>query len=267
MRIIIALLLSFVSLGSIAQCPFQIRDCKGKCPRFTDLNHDGYCDFTIITTPPPAVDTMLIRKDTHSIQISASTGNNAHLKKDSSKNHNITTTANTSQIATKNNNQGSAEISTTQQTSSLTPKTNNAKIINNIASQKKTAHPPAVLLYKRYPLLLISALCIGLYLFSFMLAKFKIIEIRIHRKIWNIILIITFLVTGLLGLFMVFELNYSIQVTWFKPLLIWHVSFGIGMAIISIFHFLWHWSYIKKIFNFRQVKSGKLTMISKSNSS
>ena len=255
MRTLYIFILTLISLSSIAQCPFQIKDCKGKCPRFTDLNLDGYCDFTIITTLPPVVDTMVIRKDTHSTQIFASAGNDKHLTKGSSSSHPIRPGSVSSQIMENKNHNESHTILSNQQNTSTKVESQNLQKQKNISLQKNAPGTPAVSLYKRYSLFLISGLCLGLYIISFLLAKFKVIEIRIHRKIWNILLAITFLVTGLLGLFMVIQLNYSIQVKWFKPLLIWHVSFGIGMALISIFHFLWHWSYIKKIFNFRPAKS------------
>ena len=252
MRTLFAIILTLVSLCSIAQCPFQINNCKGKCPRFTDLNYDGYCDFTIITKPP-VVDSTVIYKDTQSTQLLTSIVKYQHINKDSSSaKHSQTKIASTSDIELQNVDQVTPPD---QKTDIRRTDSQYLKKQNSTSLMKKTIGVPTVSIYKTYPLFLISGLCIGLYLISFMLAKFKVIEIRIHRKIWNILLTTTFLVTGLLGLFMVIQLNYSLQIKWFKPLLTWHVSFGIGMALISIFHFLWHWSYVKKIFNFRPVKS------------
>ena len=252
-RVLSLLLFSLLYLNSNAQCPFQIKDCKGKCPRFTDLNHDSFCDYTIITKPP-VVDTFIIKKDTQSNKLLKSAENKIHPKNEFILNQSIATQSKSIQNRKEKSVGENLKSSSVQHITSIIPKESN-KNQGTIATQKKYFRPPAVSLYKRYSLFLISGLCIGLYLISFLLAKFKVIEIRVHRKIWNILLCITFLVTGFLGLFMVIQLNYSIQVKWFKPLLIWHVSFGIGMAFISIFHFLWHWKYVKKIFNFRPVKS------------
>jgi hypothetical protein len=245
-RMIIFLFLIFNSSDSIAQCPFQIKDCKGKCPRFTDLNHDSFCDYTIIAQK--IVSDTIIIKDTHSPLTHFNTKNRSHIN-DSLKHNGLPTVSKPSKKYFTLNKYPDA--SSDQHVTQI------QKQLANISSQKKPAYAPAVTLYNRYSLLLISGLSIGLYIISFMLAKLKVIEIRIHRKIWNILLTTTFLVTAFLGLLMVIQLNYSIQVKWFKPLLTWHVSFGIGMALISIFHFLWHWSYMKKIFDFRPHKSDK----------
>jgi hypothetical protein len=252
MRVLYILIIFVLPYFSIAQCPFQINDCKGKCPRFTDMNHDGYCDFTIITLPP-VVDTMVIHKDTLSITDLLRTENNKLLK-DSSQFHHKSSVSNSKNIQSDLKVNEDHELKNDQPSATIQTKSDSKQNVNQI-DPKLTKSTPTVKIYKGYSLILISGLSIGLYLISFFLAKYKVIEIRIHRKIWNILLIATFLVTGLLGLFMVVQLNYSLKVSWFKPLLSWHVNFGIGMALISIFHVLWHWSYIKKIFNFRPVRS------------
>jgi membrane-associated HD superfamily phosphohydrolase len=250
MKAFFILIIIFVFKFAGAQCPFQINDCKGKCPRFTDQNNDTYCDYTRITQVLPADSS---KNDSQNVylyalnaksEVSAVTDSSIKASPKGKKNNlnNKITTHNTS------------ESLSTQGATGIISDT--SQIINKkeIAVEKNYKRAPAVTLYKRYALFQISGLCIVLYLISFMLAKFRIIEIRVHRKIWNILLTSTFLVTALLGLFMVLQLNYSIQVKWFKQLLIFHVSFGIGMALVAVFHFLWHWSYFKKIFNFRPVR-------------
>ena len=60
-------------------------------------------------------------------------------------------------------------------------------------------------------------------------------------------LLVTFLVTALLGLILAIQVNYKLKIPLLKKLLTWHVDFGIGMTMIAVFHFLWHWSYYTKL--------------------
>jgi len=98
-----------------------------------------------------------------------------------------------------------------------------------------------------YHLLPISLLLILLYSISHILSKKKIISIVNHRKIWNILLLITFLISGILGILLILRINFG----WIIPLpfniLFWHVEVGIAMFAISIFHISWHWTYFKNI--------------------
>lgn len=68
-----------------------------------------------------------------------------------------------------------------------------------------------------------------------------------HKKIWNVLLLITFLVSGIFGIVLAILISYGIRLSFYVDLLFWHVEFGIAMAIISIFHVTWHWNYYKKM--------------------
>ena len=93
----------------------------------------------------------------------------------------------------------------------------------------------------------ITVLLVTFYVTSLMLSKKKIIKTANHRKIWNMSLLITFLISGIFGIFLAIIVSYNIRVPYYSDLLFWHVEFGISMAIISIFHITWHWRYFKKM--------------------
>jgi spermidine synthase len=57
---------------------------------------------------------------------------------------------------------------------------------------------------------------------------------------------VAFLVTALAGVFMALQINYKWNIPVIKPVLKWHVEFGIGMAFTGIFHFIWHLSFFGK---------------------
>ncbi len=99
-----------------------------------------------------------------------------------------------------------------------------------------------------YHLITISGSLILLYLVTLFLHKKRIIKKITHQRIWNILLAISFLVSGILGLLLVFFINYQYFPSYYLDIKTYHVEFGIAMAIISIFHLLWHLNYYKAIF-------------------
>ena len=101
---------------------------------------------------------------------------------------------------------------------------------------------------KIYHLLPIALFLIIFYIISHILSKKRIISIAKHRKIWNILLLISFLCSGILGIFLVIRINFGIMIPLPFNMLFWHVEMGIAMAIISIFHIMWHWAYFKTMF-------------------
>ena len=100
----------------------------------------------------------------------------------------------------------------------------------------------------------ISLILILLYLISHILSKKKIISIVNHRKIWNFLLLITFLISGIFGILLVIKINFNIKFHLWFNILFWHVEAGIAMFIISIFHIFWHLAYFKNMIKFNQNK-------------
>ena len=96
-----------------------------------------------------------------------------------------------------------------------------------------------------YYFLPISLFLIVFYTITRILSKKKIISIADHRKIWNILLLISFLISGILGILLIVKINFNI--TNFLPFnaLFWHVEFGIVMFIICIFHIIERRAYFK----------------------
>ena len=97
---------------------------------------------------------------------------------------------------------------------------------------------------------LIGPIAIGFFLIygvSFLLYKLKKIRIATHRKIWNVMLLGTFLVTGVFGLILTVQLDYTLPFTIPINLLFWHVEAGIAMSLISLFHMAWHFNYYKNL--------------------
>ena len=87
-----------------------------------------------------------------------------------------------------------------------------------------------------------------LYLLSYFFYHNNFYSLQLHRKLWNFILAIVFIVTALAGLFLALQVNYKWDIPIIKSILKWHAEFGIGTAFTGIFHFLWHFSYYWKAF-------------------
>lgn len=97
-----------------------------------------------------------------------------------------------------------------------------------------------------YNFLIIAVIAIIVYLLSSVLSrKGKIYSPITHKKIWNLLLLISFLGVGISGIFLVLRVEFGIDLSWFPKMLFWHVETGIVMALISIFHIIWHWRYFK----------------------
>jgi len=96
--------------------------------------------------------------------------------------------------------------------------------------------------YYFIPILLITFIC---YFSSIFLIKSQKITLIQHRRFWNFVLLITFLVSGILGLFLAFSIDQKLSLSWYLPLMWYHVEFGIVMALVSLIHILWHIPYFK----------------------
>ncbi len=98
--------------------------------------------------------------------------------------------------------------------------------------------------YLIYP---IGVLLLILYLVTLSLSRLSFIKLATHRKIWNVMLLLAFFGTAVIGLILAIQVNYKLRIPFIKQLLTIHVDFGIGMTAIAVFHFLWHWNYYMNI--------------------
>ena len=78
---------------------------------------------------------------------------------------------------------------------------------------------------------------------SFALYRMKRLKVTTHRKIWNVLLMATFLMCGALGLVLAVYVTRNPPMELPNWLLLWHVETGIAMSIISFFHIGWHLRY------------------------
>lgn len=100
-----------------------------------------------------------------------------------------------------------------------------------------------------YLLIPLGLLLSMIYLVSTILVRLQIIPASNHQKFWNSILLVTFLVTAMLGILLTIQTNYKLDWPLVKALLKYHVNFGIAMSLVAFIHLTRHSSYYFRLFN------------------
>ena len=226
-NVVIFLLMVLGSCALWAQQDCGAIDCPGRCGRFVDSNGDGFCDHGRLSIPtqedntPNTMEVSNLREEATQPEAASENSRIEQHRQQMTQHHQ--TTANHK----------------IDDNSALTPDKKNE------TSQEVAPAPAAN--KSPYSLILISALTLGLYAISFILVKTKVLKKTTHRKIWNVLLLITGLASCLLGFFLVIQINYNLKMDWLWTVKLYHVQFGIAMTIIAIIHILWHWNYWKSI--------------------
>jgi len=237
-RFILILIPLLVFIGTLAAQPqptcHQI-DCPGRCGMFTDENSDACCDYGHLSakekTQPTTVSEQNPEKVSTQVQV----------KQSPSK-------VERANLPEKQDTVIKAELQ---------------EVNDGAPTECPEAAPEEVQKKSRfdtpYHLISISGGLILIYIITLILTNKKIMTRATHQKIWNTLLAITFLVSGLLGLLLVFFINYSYIPSYYMDIKVIHVEFGIGMAIICIFHLLWHLKYYKAIFKKPKNKQNRIS--------
>lgn len=229
--IILALM---VTLAQVAYSQVQqdcgALDCPGRCGRFVDQNGDGFCDHGRVSAPAKPAEESVI--ETPNIIVSSP---------ESAEKSNTPDKKNTPKV------NETTSASTAVETAQEQPAENDAI---DVGEENPTEEPAKPVKNKSpYSLILISSITLGLYLVSFILVKTDVWKKATHRKVWNILLLITGLASCLLGFFLVIQINYNLKMDWLWTVKVYHVQFGIAMTIITVIHILWHTNYWKSIFH------------------
>jgi hypothetical protein len=195
-----------------AQCPFGEKvNCTGECGRFYDENGDSFCDNGLVQKEETIAETITTQvEEVKPKQEVKKTEPKPIVQQEKEEIQPITAT-----------------LTTTEQI---------APIKTEIQPEKKKTKKP-------YNIILITSIVLLAYLLTFILVKAGKLKKLSHRKIWNVILLITFLVSCLLGFLLALQINYGFCMDWFRSFLKWHVEFGIAMTLIAVIHIVWHYKY------------------------
>lgn len=243
---IITLFILIIPLQAKAQCPWNRVNCSHGCGRHIDENGDGFCDHSII-------DKSLLQPKEEEKEVLKEIQQQEKIKKEEPTEISINKSQKNQKdkhngigLNKKNNETNSSQNENTANKKSET--IDNQKIQDTITEEKIIIpiQKPSQKA-KPYDLILISFITFVLYSITFILSKLNLLRKIYHRRIWNFILLLTFLLSCLLGFFLVIQINYDFVMEWFRTVLYWHVQIGISMTIISVFHIFWHLKYFKNL--------------------
>jgi hypothetical protein len=96
-----------------------------------------------------------------------------------------------------------------------------------------------------YDLITISVPLIIAYLASNVLYNEDYIKKTTHIRIWNFMILITFLVSVIFGIVLIGLIEFGIALPISQSLLYWHIQVAIAMFIIAIFHIHCYWKSFK----------------------
>jgi hypothetical protein len=99
----------------------------------------------------------------------------------------------------------------------------------------------------RYNTLIIIFLSSLIYYGSYFFCRNNPARLITHKKIWNAILLLTFIpvvITSLVYLLRI-DFAFDLEVSWAA---FWHIEMGLIMIMVSLFHALWHLSYYKNCY-------------------
>lgn len=82
-----------------------------------------------------------------------------------------------------------------------------------------------------------------LYSISYFFCRINVISLQLHRRVWNIILAGTFVVTAFAGIFLALQINYKWDIPLIKSILKLHVEMGAGLSVTGFLHLIRHLSY------------------------
>ncbi len=94
---------------------------------------------------------------------------------------------------------------------------------------------------------LISAVVVIVYLTSFILSRTGRIRPATHRAVWNIVLLVAFLATGLMGLGLAVLRDTRARVGTPFNIGFWHVETGVVLTLVALFHIGWHLGYFQAV--------------------
>ncbi|NTV22970.1 MAG: hypothetical protein HGA85_01160 [Nanoarchaeota archaeon] len=238
LQLVFLMLLVSIVNAQWDDCPSGEVNCEGLCGRFVDTDSSGYCDHS---EPAPEIQA----KET--VQELSGQDMKAMTVKEVASYYSINIDELVLRLSeyTKYNVLPGQKIQLLHDNYGAEP----TKIKEIALGIKSGSLQPIEQVKKSsaYALWSVVIITTALYLLSYVLAKTKRIGFALHKKIWNILLFISFFISGVLGMLLVIR----IVTGWVLPfpfnMLYWHVEAGIVLFMIAVFHMLWHLDYFKGI--------------------
>ena len=98
--------------------------------------------------------------------------------------------------------------------------------------------------YNFIPIVIASII---LFSITWIMSARKIITQVLHRRIWNVVLLVSALIAIIPGAILTINIDLGTRIPLPFNLRYWHVEAGIVLGIVALFHIIWHWRYFVKI--------------------
>ena len=241
-------------------CPIGEKDClyPGKCGLYTDTDNDGICDFS---QPAPENRIEITKEDLKENLQQPFEEHNLISGKDI-RTKTVKEIAEIYEIDSKEFTKKLGEylgikIPTSYSFQLLHDNYGlSSSVVKEIASSLKKEMKVDIgiletekeLLVRKYHFIPITIVLIIFYLTTFTLFKLKVFTRITHLIIWNCILLVSFILSSILGILLIIRVNFGLSILLPFNILFWHVEFGIVMMVIGIFHLIYNWRFYKYIF-------------------
>ncbi len=194
-----------------AGCPYGLSydPYPGQCPRYIDANGSGSCDLAVSA---------------------AST---------------------TQSSSASSSNSGSQDTTTDSQSSvdNSTNVTDHQEGANATAIQDPgTGGLDGTTDSSNFHILPVTIIMIGAYLFTYYLFKSGILKAKKHKRIWNILVSVGYLGTGITGVLLTVMINLGISTAYNPGITYWHAELALLMVLGTFIHLHIYRRSFKKMF-------------------
>lgn len=100
-----------------------------------------------------------------------------------------------------------------------------------------------------------------LYTLSYFFYRSGFYTLQYHRRLWNVLLAVIFVVTALAGLLLALQITYKWNIPFIKTILKWHVEIGTGLAVTGFLHLIWHFRYFTGIFKKADARNAEVPRV------
>lgn len=98
-----------------------------------------------------------------------------------------------------------------------------------------------------YDIIIPSIPVITGYLLTYSMYRTNLMKRRFHINLWNLILLLSFLISGLAGFMLLILLEIGVSLPVNSQLLYWHAEFGVTLAVVTIIHLKNYWKSSRSI--------------------
>ncbi len=218
-------------------CEDSLINCIGECGQFDDYDNDGFCDHGLIDSSVFKKKKPLVTPDSSAATKPKAAAVKPLPKKEKALN------------AQQHDSSKKAEAP-----NFFTPVNDSTLKVGSSSRAEVQEAPPSPQVQRRkkerttYHFFSVAIPLTLLYIGLNIAVNRKRLKKASFLRIWDLLLLITFAVSALLGLLIALKINYQLHLPYLKPIYLVHVDFGIAMTVICFFHVVKNWSFYVRMF-------------------